>query len=230
MRKVISPQRDLFASIVVGVESFPGMTDDDQRYFRDVYDHLIRIGDMVDTYRDLLTGAMDVYLSTVSNRLNAVMKQLAIIATVFMPLTFLTGFFGQNLGWMVDARRRARPLPRLRDRARADDARDRARLLPPQRAGSAGEAFPAVALRVARHRDARPQFRRRARAREPSRTSGMCPAQTSSSASGESPSSGGPSRTLADASSSGSDSTPVAFSSLRVGVRRPPSGPEAASR
>ncbi|WP_411278315.1 magnesium/cobalt transporter CorA [Gaiella sp.] len=101
MRKVIAPQRDLFSSIVVGVESFPGMTDDDQRYFRDVYDHLIRIGDMVDTYRDLLTGAMDVYLSTVSNRLNVVMKQLAIIATVFMPLTFLTGFFGQNLGWLV---------------------------------------------------------------------------------------------------------------------------------
>jgi len=101
MRKVISPQRDLFSSIVAGVEDFPGMTDDDQRYFRDVYDHLIRIGDMVDTYRDLLTGAMDVYLSTVSNRLNGVMKQLAIIATIFMPLTFLTGFFGQNLGWMV---------------------------------------------------------------------------------------------------------------------------------
>jgi magnesium transporter len=101
MRKVISPQRDLFASIVAGVESFPGMTDDDQRYFRDVYDHLIRIGDMVDTYRDLLTGAMDVYLSTVSNRLNAVMKQLAIIATIFMPLTFITGFFGQNFAWMV---------------------------------------------------------------------------------------------------------------------------------
>ena len=99
--------RDLFASIVTGVEDFPGMTDDDQRYFRDVYDHLIRIGDMVDTYRDLLTGAMDVYLSTVSNRLNAVMKQLAIIATVFMPLTFLTGFFGQNLAWMVRPRRRA---------------------------------------------------------------------------------------------------------------------------
>jgi magnesium transporter len=102
MRKVISPMRDLFSSIVTGVENFPGMTDDDQRYFRDVYDHLIRIGDMVDTYRDLLTGAMDVYLSTVSNRLNAVMKQLAIIATVFMPLTFLTGFFGQNLSWMVE--------------------------------------------------------------------------------------------------------------------------------
>ena len=101
MRKVIAPQRDLFASITAGVEAFPGMSDEDQRYFRDVYDHLIRIADMVDTYRDLLTGAMDVYLSTVSNRLNGVMKQLAIIATVFMPLTFLTGFFGQNLGWMV---------------------------------------------------------------------------------------------------------------------------------
>lgn len=102
MRKVIAPQRDLFASIVVGVDSFPSMTADDQRYFRDVYDHLIRIGEMIDTYRDLLTGAMDVYLSTVSNRLNVVMKQLAIIATIFMPLTFLTGFFGQNLEWLVE--------------------------------------------------------------------------------------------------------------------------------
>ena len=71
IRKVISPERDLFASIVSGVETFPGMTDDDQRYFRNVYDHLIRIGDVVDTYRDLLTGATDVYLSTVSNRLGA---------------------------------------------------------------------------------------------------------------------------------------------------------------
>ncbi len=101
MRKVIAPQRDLFASIAVGVDALPGMTNDDQRYFRDVYDHLIRIGEMIDTYRDLLSGAMDVYLSTVSNRLNGVMKQLAIIATVFMPLTFITGFFGQNFGWMV---------------------------------------------------------------------------------------------------------------------------------
>ena len=48
-----------------------------------------------------LTSAMDVYLSTVSNRLNAVTKQLAVIATVFLPLTFITGFFGQNFGWMV---------------------------------------------------------------------------------------------------------------------------------
>ena len=53
------------------------------------------------SYRDLLTGATDVYLSTVSNRLNSVMKQLAVIATIFLPLAWLTGFFGQNFGWPV---------------------------------------------------------------------------------------------------------------------------------
>jgi magnesium transporter len=55
----------------------------------------------VQSYRDLLTGATDVYLSTVSNRLNSVMKQLAVIATIFLPLAWLTGFFGQNFGWPV---------------------------------------------------------------------------------------------------------------------------------
>src|SRR5439155_21993673 len=74
---------------------------EDEHYFRDVYDHLIRISDLIDSYRDFLTGAMDVYLSTVSNRINAVMKQLTIIATIFLPLTFITGFFGQNFDWMV---------------------------------------------------------------------------------------------------------------------------------
>ena len=87
MRKAVSPQRDLFASLMGGVAQLPGMTEEDERYFRDVYDHLIRISDLIDTYRDLLTGAMDVYLSTVSNRLNVVMKQLAIIATIFLPLS-----------------------------------------------------------------------------------------------------------------------------------------------
>jgi magnesium transporter len=78
------------------------MTAEDERYFRDLYDHLIRISDLVDSYRDLLTGAMDTHLSTVSNRLNVVMKQLAIIATLFLPLSFLTGFFGQNFSWLVN--------------------------------------------------------------------------------------------------------------------------------
>src|SRR5439155_16209437 len=101
MRQVISPQRDLFASLVGGVSELPGMSVKEERYFRDVYDHLIRISDLIDTYRDLLTGAMDVYLSTVSNRLNVVMKQLAIIATIFLPVAWLTGFFGQNFGFLV---------------------------------------------------------------------------------------------------------------------------------
>lgn len=102
LRKIVTPQRDLFARMVGGVHELPGMTSDSERYFRDVYDHLIRISDLIDSYRDLLTGAMDVYLSTVSNRLNLVMKQLAIIATVFLPLSFLTGFFGQNFSYLVN--------------------------------------------------------------------------------------------------------------------------------
>ena len=101
MRKAITPQRDMFASLSGGVAQLPGMTEEDERYFRDIYDHLIRISDLIDTYRDLLTSSMDVYLSTVSNRLNAVMKQLTIMATIFLPLSFITGFFGQNFGWMV---------------------------------------------------------------------------------------------------------------------------------
>jgi magnesium transporter len=101
MRKAITPERDMFASLMGGVAELPGMTQEDERYFRDIYDHLIRISDLIDTYRDLLTGAMDVFLSTASNRLNVVTKQLAVIATIFLPLSFITGFFGQNFGWLV---------------------------------------------------------------------------------------------------------------------------------
>jgi magnesium transporter len=100
MRKAVTPQRDTFASLMGRIAELPGLDEEDERYFRDVYDHLIRISDLIDSYRDLLTGAMDVYLSTVSNRLNSVMKQLTVIATIFLPLTFITGFFGQNFGWL----------------------------------------------------------------------------------------------------------------------------------
>jgi magnesium transporter len=101
IRKAVTPQRDSFAGLRGGVAQLPGLAEEDEHYFRDVYDHLIRISDLIDSYRDLLTGAMDVYLSTVSNRLNAVMKQLAVIATIFLPLSWLTGFFGQNFGWLT---------------------------------------------------------------------------------------------------------------------------------
>jgi magnesium transporter len=101
MRKAVTPQRDAFASLRGSLAQLPGLAEEDEDYFRDVYDHLIRISDLIDSYRDLLTSAMDVYLSTVSNRLNAVMKQLAVIATIFLPLSWLTGFFGQNFGWLT---------------------------------------------------------------------------------------------------------------------------------
>jgi magnesium transporter len=101
LRKVISPQRDMFATLLEGTDALPGMTPDAERYYRALYDHLIRISDLVDSYRDLISGVLDTHLSTVSNRLNVVMKQLTIMATIFLPLSFLTGFFGQNFGWMV---------------------------------------------------------------------------------------------------------------------------------
>ena len=101
IRKVITPQRDMISSLNAGMVEIPGMTDQGAAYFRNLYDHLIRISDMVDGYRDLIGGAMDTHLSMVSNRLNVVMKQLAIIATIFMPLGYLTGFFGQNFAWLT---------------------------------------------------------------------------------------------------------------------------------
>jgi magnesium transporter len=101
MRKLVSPQRDMVASMLAQVIPIPGMTAESERYLRDLYDHLIRISDMVDSYRDLVSGSLDAYMSVVSNRLNDVMKQLTIIATIFLPLSFLTGFFGQNFGWLV---------------------------------------------------------------------------------------------------------------------------------
>jgi magnesium transporter len=102
LRKVITPQRDIFARSIDRLAELPGLSLDKRDYFRDVYDHLIRISDLVDTYRELLSGATDLYLSTISNRQNEVMKQLAIVGTIFLPLAFVVGFFGQNFGWLVN--------------------------------------------------------------------------------------------------------------------------------
>jgi magnesium transporter len=101
LRKVVTPQRDLLARSIDQLTELPGLVADERDYFRDVYDHLIRISDLIDSYRDLLSSATDLYLSTVSNRQNAVMKQLTVIATVFLPLSFIVGFFGMNFGWLV---------------------------------------------------------------------------------------------------------------------------------
>ena len=98
MRRVLGAQRDMFQRFVTH-----SLEEDRETtaYYRDVYDHIIRQYENVDGLRDLLTGAMDVYLSTVSNRLNMTMKTLTVVASLFLPLTFLTGFFGENFGWLV---------------------------------------------------------------------------------------------------------------------------------
>jgi magnesium transporter len=102
LRRAVGPQRDLVGQIASGTRELPGLDTEARRYFRDVHDHLIRIAEQIDVERDLLTGAMDVYLSNASARLNATMKQLAVIATIFLPLSFVAGFFGQNFDWLVE--------------------------------------------------------------------------------------------------------------------------------
>jgi magnesium transporter len=102
LRRVIGPQRDVFARLTGSLGDVPGMTRETERYYRDVYDHLVRLTERLDAQRDLMTGAIDLYLSSSSNRLNETMKQLTVIATIFLPLTFVTGFFGQNFRWLVE--------------------------------------------------------------------------------------------------------------------------------
>ncbi|WP_445151426.1 magnesium transporter CorA family protein [Baekduia sp. Peel2402] len=102
LRRIATPQRDILARGGDVLGRLPGLEADDARdWFRDVYDHLVRISELIDSYRDLLAGALDLYLSTVSNRLNSISAQLTIVATIFLPLTFVTGFFGQNFGMLV---------------------------------------------------------------------------------------------------------------------------------
>jgi magnesium transporter len=99
--RVATPQRDMLARHIDDILEIPGLQADSRNYFRDVYDHAIRISDQIDAFRDLLIGSRDAYLSVNSNRLNEISKQLTVVATIFLPLSFVVGFFGQNFGWMV---------------------------------------------------------------------------------------------------------------------------------
>jgi magnesium transporter len=101
LRRIVTPQRDLLARGIDDILEIPGLEVDSRNYFRDVYDHSIRISDQIDAYRDLLAGTRDAYLSVVSNRLNQITKQLTVVATIFLPLSFIVGFFGQNFKWLV---------------------------------------------------------------------------------------------------------------------------------
>ena len=103
LRRIVVPQRHVLDQLVGRLGSLPGFTGDgSQEYFRDVDDHLARIGDGVEQARDVLTGLLDVGLSAQSYRLNDYVTRLTVLGSVFLPLTFITGFFGQNFGWLVD--------------------------------------------------------------------------------------------------------------------------------
>ncbi|MGH9579957.1 MAG: magnesium transporter CorA family protein, partial [Terriglobales bacterium] len=94
-RRVASGMREVANAIQRRVGGLVG--DDLDPYFRDIYDHLVRCQDMVESYRDILTGTLDVYLSAVANRTNEVMKVLTFYGTIALPLVIITGFFGMNL-------------------------------------------------------------------------------------------------------------------------------------
>ena len=103
IRRIVLPQRDLLASGGDLIQRLPGLSSDMAHdYFRDVYDHLVRISEQVDAQRDGLTGVLEVWVSMRSLRMDELTTRLTVVATIFLPLTFLTGFFGQNFGWMVD--------------------------------------------------------------------------------------------------------------------------------
>jgi magnesium transporter len=99
LRRLLGAQRDVFQSLIThGIHL---QKADMTLYYRDVFDHIVRQYETVDSLRDLLTGAMDVYLSTVSQRLNQTTKALTVIASLFLPLSFLTGFYGMNFAYLT---------------------------------------------------------------------------------------------------------------------------------
>jgi magnesium transporter len=96
LRRVMNPQIEVVNALITRTGDM--IPTEIEPYFSDVHDHLIRCFEILDSYRDLMSSLLDVYLTTVSNRLNQVMKQMTIIATIFMPITFITGVFGMNFG------------------------------------------------------------------------------------------------------------------------------------
>lgn len=94
-RRVTGNMREVANAIMRREGGFVG--DDLDPYFRDVYDHLVRVLDLIESYRDILTGTLDIYLSAVANRTNEVMKVLTLYGTIAIPLVVITGFFGMNL-------------------------------------------------------------------------------------------------------------------------------------
>ena len=100
MRKQVWPIRELINSIIKG--EFRLVQESHTIFFNDIYDHTIQVIDTIESYRDVLSGMLDLYLSTLSNRMNEVMKVLTIIATIFIPMTFVAGIYGMNFKFMPE--------------------------------------------------------------------------------------------------------------------------------
>lgn len=100
LRKSIWPLRELIRGLQTSETSLINEATD--IYMRDVYDHTIQIIDTIESYRDMVSGLLDIYLSSLSNKMNAVMKVLTIIATLFIPLTFVAGIYGMNFEYMPE--------------------------------------------------------------------------------------------------------------------------------
>jgi magnesium transporter len=98
LRRMVNPLRDVVASLrhAETDKIKPSTTP----YLRDLYDHLVQLSERVDTYRDLLSGVQDMYLTRLSNRTNTVMKIVAVFSSIFLPLNFITGVFGMNFEFM----------------------------------------------------------------------------------------------------------------------------------
>jgi magnesium transporter len=94
MRRILLPQREVLNKMAR--DDYQVIDQKDRIFYRDIYDHLVRLHDVNESLRDLVGGAMDTYLSVINNRLNDVMKTLTLITTLFMPISFITGFFGMN--------------------------------------------------------------------------------------------------------------------------------------
>lgn len=94
MHRVVRPERDILRTLA-RERNF--VSEDAYRYFEDIGDHLARVEDAIETYRDVGAAVMDIYLSAQSNRMNEIMKILTLVATIFMPLTLVSGIYGMNL-------------------------------------------------------------------------------------------------------------------------------------
>jgi len=100
LRKTIWPLRDVLSFLQRDETDL--IAESTRIYLRDVHDHAIQVMDTVETYRDLLSGMQDLYLSSISNRTNEIMKFLTVIGTIFIPLTFIVGLYGMNFKYMPE--------------------------------------------------------------------------------------------------------------------------------